>query len=123
MIVLGNIRSGAIDQIKEGLEAFALDEKYDQPAARRVVEVNPKVYDDYVGRYQVRPELIMTVKKEGDHLFLKGTGGYYLPLEPLSETKFFFKQFYVSLVFERNAEGKVTQILWAGQYPCKRISD
>ena len=71
---------------------------------------------------EVSPKLIITVKTDGRNLYLKGSGGYFLPLdEPLSETKYFYRQFYVPIVFDRDKEGRVNQLLWAGQYPCKKI--
>jgi hypothetical protein len=63
------------------------------------------------------------VKTDGQFLYLKGTGGYFLPLEPLSETKYFYRQFYVPIVFDRDKEGRVNQLLWAGKFPFKKISN
>jgi CubicO group peptidase (beta-lactamase class C family) len=123
IIVLGNVRSGAIDKIKDDLGAIVFKEKYELPVVRKIVAVDPKVFRDYVGRYEVNPKLIMTVKTDGQHLYLKGTGGYYLPLEPLSDTKYFYRQFYVPIVFERDKEGRVNQLLWAGQYPFKKTGN
>ena len=121
VIVLSNIRTGAIDKIREDLAAIALDEKYEVPATRKTVQVPPEIYDDYVGRYELNPKMIITIKREGEHLFLKGTGGYFLPLEPLSNSKFFFRQFYVPIVFDRGQDGKINQFLWDGQFPVKKI--
>jgi CubicO group peptidase (beta-lactamase class C family) len=123
IIVLGNVRAGSIDKIKDDLGAIVFKEKYELPVVRRTVAVDPKVFLDYVGRYEVSPKLIMTVKTDGQHLYLKGTGGYYLPLEPLSETKYFYRQFYVPIVFERDKDGRVNQLLWAGQYPFKKTGN
>ena len=123
IIVLGNVRAGSIDKIKDDLGAIVFKEKYELPVVRKPFAVDPKLFHDYVGRYEVSPKLIMTVKTDGRYLYLKGTGGYYLPLEPLSETKYFYRQFYVPIVFDRDKEGRVNQLLWAGQYPFKKIGD
>jgi CubicO group peptidase (beta-lactamase class C family) len=122
IIVLGNVRTGAIDKIKDDLGAIVFKETYELPVVRKTVAVDPKTFRDYVGQYEVSPKLILTVKTDGQHLYLKGTGGYFLPLEPLSETKYFYRQFYVPIVFDRDKEGRVNQLLWAGQYPCKKLS-
>jgi len=121
IIVLGNVRTGAIDKIKDDLGAIVFKEKYELPVARKTVAVDPKTFRDYVGQYEVSPKLIMTVRTDGQYLYLKGTGGYFLPLEPLSETRYFYRQFYVPIVFDRDKEGRVNQLLWAGQYPFKKI--
>ena len=124
IIVVGNVRTGAIDKIKDDLGAIVFKEKYEAPVIRKTVEVDPKLFLDYIGQYQVSPKLIMTVKTDGHNLYLKGTGGYFLPLEPLSETKYFYRQFYVPIVFDRDKkDGKVNQLLWEGQYPFKKIGN
>jgi Domain of unknown function (DUF3471) len=123
IIVLGNVRTGAIDKINDDLEAIVFKKKYELPVLRKTVAVDPKVFRDYIGRYEVSPKLIMTVKTDGQHLYLKGTGGYFLPLEPLSETKYFYRQFYVPIFFDRDKEGQVNQLLWAGKFPFKKISN
>ncbi len=83
--------------------------------------IDPKTLDSYVGRYEVSPKMTLTVERRGGDLYLKGTGGFFLPLEPLSETRFFYRQLYVPLVFERGPDGKVSRLLWNGEYPCKKI--
>jgi hypothetical protein len=65
--------------------------------------------------------MILTVERRGGDLYLKGTGGFFLPLEPLSENRFFYRQLYVPMVFDRGADGKVSQLLWDGKYPCKKV--
>lgn len=123
IIILGNIRSGALDKIKQDLEAIILKEKYEMPVVRKTVKVDPKIFRDYEGRYEISPKMIVTVMADGKNLYLKGTGGYYLPLEPLTETKYFYRQLYVPIIFDRDKQGKITQILWAGQYPFKKLDN
>ena len=122
IIVISNVRTGAIDKIKEDLGAIVFKEKYEAPVVRRTIAVDPKTFGDYVGQYEVNPKLTITIKTDGQSLYLKGTGGYFLPLDALSETKYFYRQFYVPIVFNRDKDGKVSQLLWAGQYPFKKIS-
>jgi hypothetical protein len=78
---------------------------------------------DYAGRYEVRPNFLLDVKAVGTELFLRGTGGDYLPLEPTGKDSFFYRQFYVPVKFKRDANGKVEALLWSGDYPCKRLSE
>lgn len=123
IIVLGNVRTGAIDKIRDDLGAIVFNEMYDVTVVRKTTSVDPKAFRDYVGKYEVSPKMIMTIKTDGRSLYLKGTGGYFLPLDPLSETKYFYRQFYVPIVFDRDKGGRVNQLLWAGQYPFKKISN
>jgi CubicO group peptidase (beta-lactamase class C family) len=121
VVVLGNIRTGAIDKIKVDLAGLLFGEKAEPPAPRKPVTVDPKALDSYVGRYEVSSKMILTVERRGGDLYLKGTGGFFLPLEPLSETRFFYRQLYTPLEFERGPDGKVSRLLWGGEYPCKKI--
>ena len=121
VIVLSNIESEAVAQIKQSLTAMILGEDYKTPQLRNSVAVAPALLDEYEGRYEVSPDFVLTVKREDKHLFLKGGNGPYLPLEPLSDKRFFYRQLYVSVVFEKDASGRVTKLLWDGQFPCKRM--
>ncbi|MCI0486526.1 MAG: serine hydrolase [Blastocatellia bacterium] len=121
VIVLSNIESEAVARIKQDMTAMILGEAYETPQIRSPVPVAPKLLDEYEGRYEVSPDFVLTVEREDKHLFLKGGEGPYLPLEPLSDKKFFYKQLYVSIIFERDASGKVTRLLWDGKFLCKKI--
>lgn len=121
IIVLGNIRTGAINKIREDLGAISFDETYELPIVREPVQVVSQIFDDYIGQYEISPKMLLSVKRDGELLYLKGTGGYYLPLEPLSNSKFFFRQFYVPIIFDRDKDGKVHQLLWNGEYPIRKV--
>lgn len=41
------------------------------PAVRKAIVINPKIYDQYVGRYQVMPALFYTIFKQTDKLFIQ----------------------------------------------------
>lgn len=87
---------------------------------RKTVAVDPRTFRDYVGQYEVSPTLTMTVKTDGQFLYLKGTGGYFLPLEPLSETKYFYRQFHVPIVFDRDKEGRLVNCCGQEKFPSKK---
>jgi ketosteroid isomerase-like protein len=78
---------------------------------RQAIKVDPAIYGDYVGEYQMAPELVGTVSREGNKLFLKGTGwkqGY--ELVPFEKDKFFVTEFEsTEIIFARDEHGKVTQ--------------
>ena len=123
IIALGNIRTGVMTRIKEDLAAIALGRDYEIPRLRKVIKVDPDVLDKYVGRYQVSPSMVMSIKRDGKYLYLKGTGGEFLPLEALSENEFFYRQLYASIVFDEDDSGRVHQLLWDRQYPIQKIGD
>ena len=38
------------------------------------VKVDPKIYDAYIGQYELAPGFILTITKEDDRLFAQATG-------------------------------------------------
>jgi CubicO group peptidase (beta-lactamase class C family) len=122
VLVLGNLEDGAVNPMAAGLAAIALGENATAPPAR-VQTKSLQPGDEYFGRYEVRPDFLIDVKQVGADLFLRGTGGDYLPLEPTGKDSFFYRQFYLTVRFQRNKAGKVDQLLWQGDYPCKKVAE
>jgi CubicO group peptidase (beta-lactamase class C family) len=88
------------------------------------VEVNGKILDRYVGRYGLPPNIVLTVRREGDHLSVQENDEPKQDLMPESETDFFSTVSSDTYTFEINSEGKViTMILHADgkDIPIKRI--
>jgi ketosteroid isomerase-like protein len=75
-----------------------------------VAEVDPQIYDAYVGRYQYAPGAIDTVTREGDRLFVQSTGQAKEELFPENETTYFAKGQDWRLVFVKDARGLVTSL-------------
>lgn len=78
------------------------------PAQHTEVKVDSKLYDNYVGRYQLAPSAILTISREDDHLFAQLTGQPKFEIFPEGEKQFFFKVVDAQLTFETGAQGKAT---------------
>lgn len=78
---------------------------------RKPISLDPKLLDSFVGKYQFGPNAIATLTREGD--VLKWRGGNRMPvtLVPLSETHFFAKESETELLFVKNANGQVTDVV------------
>jgi len=122
VILLGNLEDAAVNKMADDLAHLALGEVPLPPAPRSASSLTT-TGSDYAGRYEVRPNFLLDVKATGSELFLRGTGGDYLPLEPIGKDSFFYRQFYVPVKFKRDASGKVEALLWSGDYPCRRLSE
>ena len=88
------------------------------------VAVDGKVLDRYVGRYSLPPNVIETVRREGDHLSVQENDEPKQDLLPESDTDFFSTVSSDTYSFEINAERRVsTMILHADgkDIPIKRI--
>ena len=71
------------------------------------VTVDPKVFDAYVGEYEVGPGFVMRVYREGDKLMTQATGQPAFEIFPESETVFHPRAFAAKLTFIKDADGKV----------------
>jgi len=98
-------------QMSLDLAAIAFGEKYEVPSATIEVKVDPKIYDAYVGQYQLAPNFIITISKEGDRLMAQATGQPRFDLFPESETMFFLKVVDAKVTFVKDESGKVTHLI------------
>ena len=77
----------------------------DQPAERKEIAIDPSRLDRLVGRYELRPEFILTILRKGDELWSVATGQPEFRIYPESETKWFLKNFDAQLTFELDENG------------------
>ncbi len=94
------------------------------PAERQAVQVDPSLYDNYAGVYELAPGFVLTVTREGDRLMTQATGQPEFEIFPESETRFFLKVFDAQLEFQRGPDGKATGVtLYQGGQvmPAKRV--
>jgi len=75
------------------------------------VVVDSKLLDRYVGRYGEPPNLILTVKREGDHLSIQENDEPKQELFAESEIKFFNKVNADELTFQVDSQDRVTAIV------------
>ena len=123
VIVLGNLEDAAVNVMADDLANLALGENVNPPPPRPKRTDAARRPEDYAGTYEVNPTFLLDVRAHGSDLYLRGTGGDYLPLEPLGKESFFYRQLYVKVDFKRDKSGKIEALLWNGEYPCKKISD
>jgi ketosteroid isomerase-like protein len=81
------------------------------PPQRTVVKLDPKTYDEYVGQYELAPNFVLTVSREGDKLITQATGQPRLELLPESEIAFFIKDFSALFIFMRGRNGEVNRMI------------
>jgi CubicO group peptidase (beta-lactamase class C family) len=91
---------------------------------RKAVIVDSTVLDGYVGRYGELPNLILTIKRDGDHLSIQENDEPKQELFAESESKFFSKLNDDELTFQVDPQGRATaMVLHVGgkDIPLKRI--
>jgi hypothetical protein len=75
------------------------------------VNVDPKLFDSYVGKYELVTKGIITIIKEGDRLFLQGELGGKSELIPKSENEFLHRNIPMRFTFVKNNAGQVTHLI------------
>lgn len=81
------------------------------PASRPVVKVDPALYDTYAGDYELGPNFVLTVSREGDRLMTQATGQAKVEVFPSSETEFFLKVVDARIVFVKGSSGQVEALV------------
>jgi serine-type D-Ala-D-Ala carboxypeptidase/endopeptidase len=84
---------------------------YQPPRERKEVSLNPKIFDGYIGRYQLAPNFILAVTREGDHLFTQATGQQKVEIFPESEHDFFLKVVDAQITFVTDGQGRADELI------------
>lgn len=111
IVALRNANFGVSpDKVCADFAAILFGEKYEIPGTEVIAKVDPKIYDAYVGEYQLGP-MVLTITREGDHFWAQPTGQPKAELFPESETKFFLKVVDAKITFAKDESGKVTHLI------------
>jgi CubicO group peptidase (beta-lactamase class C family) len=124
IIALSNYEHAVIGKIAKDLTAIAFGEKYELPQEKKVAEIDYRICNAYVGRYQLDTNFVIEITREGNHLFGQGTGQPKFELFPESETKFFLKIIDAQISFVKDDQGKVTEMVLhqsGKDHPAKKI--
>ena len=108
-------------------EAFTpYDKLPPRPALKqhKEIAVDPKVLDKYVGCYRFSPEVVLTITREGNVLFVKENDEPKQELGAESDTRFFSKSADDEYSFEIDKNGQVTAMVLhtdGKDLPMKRV--
>lgn len=81
------------------------------PTERIAINVDSKIYDAYVGQYEIASNVVVDITKEGEKLMSQATGQAKMELLPESEIEFFIKGFTAQFVFVRDGIGRITKLI------------
>ncbi len=86
--------------------------KNNKSIAHKLAKIDPKIYDEYIGRYEINHETIVTVTREGDKLMAQPSGDAKFELFPESETVFFLKpNTDATATFVKDPNGKISHVV------------
>ncbi len=81
------------------------------PEAPKQFAMTNEVFDVFVGEYQIRPNFILTVKRDGNRFLTQATGQSEIEIFATSHEFFDVPDVRGSLKFEKNENGKVVQLI------------
>ncbi len=111
VVVLSNAETPAgVDDIGQHL-LNANAPLWQPPKEHTQIAVDPKVFDGYVGQYQLAPNFIMTITREGAQFFVQATGQPKLEIFPESEHDYFLKVVDAQITFETDSQGRATGLV------------
>jgi CubicO group peptidase (beta-lactamase class C family) len=82
-----------------------------QPGLYSISKIDPKVFDAYVGTYQLASDFVMTVTRDGDHFMTQATGQGQVEIFPENEHQFFAKIVNAELTFVTDSSGRATELI------------
>jgi len=94
------------------------------PKQRKEVKVDAAVLEKYTGRYELAPNFILSVTREGDHLYAQATGQPRFEIFAEDDHNFFLKVVDAQLTFVVDANGRATSVVLhqgGRDAPAKRI--
>jgi serine-type D-Ala-D-Ala carboxypeptidase/endopeptidase len=97
------------------------------PAAatgHKEVSIDSKALEGYVGRYQLAPNFVLTITRQGNQLFAQATGQPNFQIFPESERKFFYKIVDAQITFQTDSTGRATVLTLhqnGADMPAKRM--
>lgn len=77
---------------------------------RKKIDVDHRLFDAYVGQYQLSPTSTITISKVEDNLVIQMTGTRRAPLAAESETEYFLEVADIQVRFIRNQDGTVDSL-------------
>ncbi len=115
VVALSNLESTRIEKIGDDLAAIALGQPYVVPRDPKVVKLDPKIYDAYVGRYEADPsdgkeQREITVSTSSGRLMIQLKDQPRHEAVPESETRFYLKTADGLAEFVRGPDGAVNAL-------------
>lgn len=82
-----------------------------QTKVMNISDVPESLLESYTGRYELMPNFILTITKQGKRLFAQATGQPKIEALPESQTKFFSKEINGTIEFVKDENGKIKELI------------
>jgi len=81
------------------------------PKEHKEITVDPKLFDGYIGKYQLAPNFVFTITRDGAHLFAQLSGQATYEIFPEGEKDYFYKVVDAQITFVTGSGGKATELI------------
>lgn len=108
----GNIGAGILKRFTVTFD-YPHKRMYLKPNAElnRAIALPAEALKKFVGRYQLKPQVFITISRAGDQLSLQVTGQPAFPIYPTSKTSFYLKIADAKIDFKVNSSDQVTGLV------------
>jgi hypothetical protein len=115
-----------LTRLRKNHDKVEREKFYIDPQEKKPINVDPAIFDAYVGEYRVDPHLTLVILKEKERLLLSPNRMGKTQLYPESETKFFARIMgpEIGVTFVKGPDGKVSELVFHQdnmQIPAKRV--
>jgi CubicO group peptidase (beta-lactamase class C family) len=107
VVVLSNTRAENVD-----LGRHLLDPAFPLRKIRRAIAVDPARLDGYVGRYELPPNAVFAITRQGDGLFVAINDSPGLPLYREEGDTFFSREIDFTLTFQQWADDRAGEFVY-----------
>lgn len=111
VVVLANLNGAAAQEIATDLRTLAEGGSVVLTSERKIVKIDPKIFDGYVGSYRLAPNFILKVTRDGDRFITQATGQGQVEIFPESDHNFFAKVVNAQITFVTNNQGQATELI------------
>ena len=84
--------------------------------SRRILKLDAKALDEYVGVYRFPQDAVRTITRDGDRLFSQRSGGEKREIQAIAKDRFAFDDWANELQFRRDAQGKIVGLALQPRY-------
>jgi CubicO group peptidase (beta-lactamase class C family) len=124
IVLLSNASDNSLQDITKSIFSILYDKPYQLPKERQTITVSEDKLKDYIGEYEIRPNLHVIISIEDGKLLASPTGQTPNLMYPEKEDFFFLKAADIQVEFKRNDKKEVDSfILHQGgaKIPCRKI--
>ena len=82
-----------------------------QPPHRTLAKIDPIAFDKFAGAYQLAPNLVVAVSREGGRFFAQATHQPALEIFPESDHEFFATDIDIQITFVTDSQGRATELI------------